>query len=43
MKTCLRTTGRRSTRRFRSTWSDLSWQLPHRELDRVLVPIDGQS
>lgn len=24
-------------------WSDLPWQMPDEELDRVLVPIDGQS
>jgi hypothetical protein len=27
--------------RYRSPWSDLAWQLPDRELDIVLVPIDG--
>ena len=29
--------------RYRSTWSDLPWQLPDRELDHVLVAIDGKS
>jgi hypothetical protein len=29
--------------RYRSAWSDLSWQLPGRELDCVLVAIDGRS
>jgi len=24
--------------RYRSTWSDLPWQLPDADLDRVLVP-----
>jgi hypothetical protein len=28
---------------YRSTWSNLPWQLPGRELDRVLVPVDGRS
>lgn len=35
--------GRARERRYRSTWSDLAWQLPDRELDTVLVPIDGKS
>lgn len=34
---------RARTRRFRSAWSDLPWQLPNGELDRVLVPYDGKS
>jgi len=29
--------------RYRSAWSDLQWQLPDRDLDRVLVPIEGRS
>ena len=35
--------GRARERRFRSSWSDLPWQLPDRELDIVLVPIDGDT
>ena len=29
--------------RYRSAWSDLSWQMPGGELDQVLVPHDGDS
>jgi hypothetical protein len=29
--------------RCRSAWSDLPWQLLDRELDTVLVPIDGDN
>lgn len=28
---------------FRSVWSDLAWEFPGRELDRVLVPHDGDT
>lgn len=35
--------GRARERRYRSAWSDLPWQPPDRELDTVLVPIDGKS
>ena len=29
--------------RYRSGWSELDWKLPDRELDRVLVPHDGDT
>lgn len=29
--------------RYRSAWSDLWWQMPDGELDRVLVPHDGEN
>lgn len=35
--------GRARELRYRSSWSDLPWQLPDRELDLVLVPIDGDT
>lgn len=35
--------GRARQRRYRSAWSDLPWQLPDRELDTVLVPVDGDT
>lgn len=35
--------GRARERRYRSAWSDLPWQFPDRELDIVLVPIDGSN
>lgn len=35
--------GRARELRYRSTWSDLPWQPPDRELDIVLVPIDGDT
>ena len=29
--------------RYRSAWSDLPWQMPDSELDRVLVAHDGET
>jgi hypothetical protein len=29
--------------RYRSSWSGLDWKLPGHELDRVLVPHDGDT
>ena len=30
-------------RRYRSAWSDLAWQMPDGELDRVLVPVEADT